>query len=298
MSVAGGCIRYVRIFDLPPELSDLDVSLILGKYGTVKRMVREKFPAELELDLFTGVRGVYMDIKKEIPASLYFLHRRGRIYYDGLKQRCYLCKQEGHLKAICPQNAARRETDVKTEDQVLRPRPEMAALVQSTYSGVVAGTTTSAKTNDELQLSMVRLVSSNIARSSREIEDADDFIIEVLDEESVDAAASVVAQATESASESNDEEMGRSKKRPLVTSSKSESEEADEKYTTVDRSRKTRKQKRADVVERPDVLQTIAAESRGGSKSRGSKSKGSCGDRSRSRSKADMSTDDVAAGKS
>ena len=61
MSVAGGNVQYVRIFDLPPEVPDKDVSLVLGKYGKVKRVIREKFPAELGLDMFTGVRGIYMD---------------------------------------------------------------------------------------------------------------------------------------------------------------------------------------------------------------------------------------------
>ena len=103
MGVMGGCQRYVRVFDLPPEIPDIDIALVLGKYGVVKRTVREKFPAELELDLYTGIRGVYMDIKKEIPAALYFLNRKGRIYYDGLKQKCFQCKKEGHLKVDCPQ---------------------------------------------------------------------------------------------------------------------------------------------------------------------------------------------------
>lgn len=72
-------------------------------------MVRERFPAQLELDLTTGVRGVHIEIKKEIPATLFFLNRRGRIYYEGVKHKCFLCKEEGHLKAECPQNVANQK---------------------------------------------------------------------------------------------------------------------------------------------------------------------------------------------
>lgn len=70
-SVAGQNITYVRVFYLPPELPDNAVSLVLGGYGKVDRIVREKFPSGLGLDhVYAGVRGVYVDIGKEIPASL------------------------------------------------------------------------------------------------------------------------------------------------------------------------------------------------------------------------------------
>lgn len=50
MSIAGVNMRYVRIFDLPPELNDDRLSAVLGEYGKVERVVREKFPADLGLD--------------------------------------------------------------------------------------------------------------------------------------------------------------------------------------------------------------------------------------------------------
>lgn len=113
MSVAGGCSKYIRIFDLPPEVPDQEIANVLGRFGVVRRMVREKFPPQLELDLTTGVRGVHIEIKKEIPATLFFLNRRGRIYYEGVKHKCFLCKEEGHLKAECPRNVSniKRKTE-------------------------------------------------------------------------------------------------------------------------------------------------------------------------------------------
>ena len=72
MGHAQDYILYVRIYGLPPEVADRKVASVLGKYGKVKRIVREKIPAELGLDAYTGVRGVYMDVKKEIPSSLHF----------------------------------------------------------------------------------------------------------------------------------------------------------------------------------------------------------------------------------
>lgn len=58
MTIAGSNVRYVRIFDLPPEISDKSLSVALGKYGKVQCMTREKFPANLGVDhMYTGVRG-------------------------------------------------------------------------------------------------------------------------------------------------------------------------------------------------------------------------------------------------
>lgn len=244
MQVAGGCIRYVRIFDLPPEIADMDVSLILGKYGNVKRMIREKFPAELELDLFTGVRGVYMDIKKEIPSTIHFLNRRGRIYYEGLRQKCFLCKQEGHLKAKCPQNNTHQESrkDEYVKDLGARLEAEKAKKVaaevsrkeeevqsgKGTYAGAVQGAASSSKSNDKLELSMVKLVSLANGTSARvsnpkQNQDPDVFIVDVdaLEEVEPKSADNPAKACNTSEPESNDEEMmeeqERSKKRPLAS---------------------------------------------------------------------------------
>lgn len=101
MSVAGNT-RYVRIFDLPPEIPDADLVSVMAKYGTVKRTVREKFPAEYQLNMYTGIRGVYIDVKKEIPEIVYFRNRKGRLYYDGLIQKCFNCNSDTHFKKACP----------------------------------------------------------------------------------------------------------------------------------------------------------------------------------------------------
>lgn len=102
MTVAGENTRYVRVFDLPPEISDQDVMSVMSKFGKVRRTVRERFPAEYQLDIFTGVRGLYMDVERDIPEVLYFCHRKGRIFYDGIKTRCFVCKSDAHLKKSCP----------------------------------------------------------------------------------------------------------------------------------------------------------------------------------------------------
>lgn len=103
MSVAGGMYKYVRIFNLPPEVSDDDIGRVLARYGKIRKQVREKFPPECEFDVYSGIRGAYMDIQKQIPASLFIRNSKARIYYEGFKNRCFHCKADDHLKVNCPQ---------------------------------------------------------------------------------------------------------------------------------------------------------------------------------------------------
>lgn len=154
MSIAGA--QYVRVFDLPPELADDRLSLVLGKYGEIEQVVREKFPAGLGLDhLYTGVRGVYMVVKKDIPPMVEVVGRKGRIFYEGLKDTCFLCQQIGHRKDACPQRQARHKNGNKK------------AKSSNSYAEIVAG-------------------KQAVSELEEPEEIMDDDVIEVLEEEFVE----------------------------------------------------------------------------------------------------------------
>lgn len=117
MMVAGANTRYVRVFDLPPELTDYNLSLVIGNYEVIDRVVREKFPSDLGVDhLFTGVRGVYMDVKSSIPPTLKVGEWEGRIFYEGLKDTCFLCREEGHRRDSCPQRKIRSTKEKEKQE--------------------------------------------------------------------------------------------------------------------------------------------------------------------------------------
>lgn len=152
MSIAGTDMRYVRIFDLPPEISDESLSLVLEEYGKVEYVTREKFPPELGLGhLQTGVRGVHLDVKRTIPPSIDVAGWKGNVFYDGLKDTCFLCQTVGHRRDSCPQKKAKNSTPKITETLV-------------SFAGIVAG--------------------NDVEQAKQDATEAlDDDIIEVLEED-------------------------------------------------------------------------------------------------------------------
>lgn len=130
MSIAGTNAQYVRVFDLPPELSDDNLSLVLKEYGKIDRVVREKFPANLGLDhVYNGIRGVYMDVAKAIPPTIDIGDKKGRIFYEGLKDTCFLCHGIGHRRDVCPQRQPRNKLEKKKKKE----------NVSNSYAAIVAG---------------------------------------------------------------------------------------------------------------------------------------------------------------
>lgn len=95
-------IKYVRLFYLPPEVPDREVAEFLKKFGVVKRIVHEKRSMASGFSCFSGTRGIYMDVTKEIPPQVYICNYRSRVYYSGMQEKCFICKATDHLKPDCP----------------------------------------------------------------------------------------------------------------------------------------------------------------------------------------------------
>jgi hypothetical protein len=102
ISEANGKLKYVRVFNLIPEVEDEHIANALKEYGTVKKQVREKFPATFGVDIFTGVRGVYMEISKPLPPYMSIGNLRAKFYYQGMTEGCFFCNGTDHVKLNCP----------------------------------------------------------------------------------------------------------------------------------------------------------------------------------------------------
>lgn len=88
----------------------MEVQYELVKYGTVKSITREKFGAATGLAVFSGIRGINMIVQKEIPSQLYINNFKCRIYYDGIKERCFACGSTEHKKSECTLHANKNTT--------------------------------------------------------------------------------------------------------------------------------------------------------------------------------------------
>lgn len=125
VAVADGFFRYVRMFGLSPEVTDDEIAAALSKFGTVRQLVREKLPTDLAYDAYSGIRGAHMEVKSEIPPAMYIGHFRCRIFYEGLRNRCFICKQEGHVKADCPTKVSVQQR-LQPDDEVIQGNQPVA----------------------------------------------------------------------------------------------------------------------------------------------------------------------------
>lgn len=105
LSMANAIMRYIRLFNLPPEVDDMEIQKVISKYGKVIRLVREKYAEETGFPIWTSVRGVYVELKDdvEIPGTMIIRNLRARVFYEGLVNKCYQCGSADHMKAECPQ---------------------------------------------------------------------------------------------------------------------------------------------------------------------------------------------------
>ncbi|XP_055612142.1 pescadillo homolog [Uranotaenia lowii] len=67
------------------------------------------------IDETTGIRGVHLEIAKELPANLFIAHFKVRLFYDGVKNRCFVCQSEDHFKAECPKLISRQLPEKSSE---------------------------------------------------------------------------------------------------------------------------------------------------------------------------------------
>ncbi|XP_055604023.1 uncharacterized protein LOC129752261 [Uranotaenia lowii] len=123
-SKASSVLKYVGIFSLPPEIDDKELSDVFSKYGIIQRMVRERYGGETGFPIWTGVRGIHMEVSNEIPATLHVRNFQARVFYEGLINKCFVCGSKDHIKALCPKRVT---VNNRLNHQVLR------------YSDIAAG---------------------------------------------------------------------------------------------------------------------------------------------------------------
>lgn len=111
-------IKYVRLFYLPPEVPDREIAEFLRKFGVVKKIMHEKRSMASGFNCFSGVRGIYMDVTKEIAPQVYICNYRCRVFYSGMQEKCFVCKATDHLKPDCPNRSVGSEKKLCPRERV------------------------------------------------------------------------------------------------------------------------------------------------------------------------------------
>ena len=89
----------VRVVRLPYEVSDANLSVSLGAFGSVTSISYEKDKVD---GLCTGNRLVRMRLDGVIPNRLHVSGYPHYIWYPGQPKRCHVCQSSDHLVASCP----------------------------------------------------------------------------------------------------------------------------------------------------------------------------------------------------
>lgn len=129
---AGGVSKYVRVFGLPPEVEDSRIEEALGKYGKVQQQCRERYPEETGFPIWSGVRGVFMEVMDAIPAQVKIQGISARIYYEGLSNKCFVCGSKDHVKANCKVRGKVQEKS--TNSSIKEPSSSSSVLANSSAS--------------------------------------------------------------------------------------------------------------------------------------------------------------------
>ena len=86
----------------------------LGPYGNI-RLVK----SEIYCNIYTGVRQVLMEVRKDIPTRIHIVGHWCFVHYRGQKRTCFQCGEEGHQKDKCP----RRQSSVSAQPPAAAEAP-------------------------------------------------------------------------------------------------------------------------------------------------------------------------------
>lgn len=102
ITMADGAVD-VRVYDLPPELSNELLKSTLTKYGDIHSITNEKWSKNVKFQISSGVRIVNMLINQPIPSYLTIDDCKTLITYPNQLQTCFHCNNPDHIAQKCPQ---------------------------------------------------------------------------------------------------------------------------------------------------------------------------------------------------
>lgn len=125
---AGPGIKSVKIYNLPPELSNSNIKAVLEKYGSVYSVTDDSWGQAFRFKIKNGVRTVKMGLKTHIPSYIDVCGFKALVSYENQPTTCSYCHQTGHFRNNCPKRREFVNMNSRNKD------------TQSVWSKLVAGT--------------------------------------------------------------------------------------------------------------------------------------------------------------
>ena len=123
ISEANVDLRYVRIYEVAPEYDDEVIRKAMQAYGEIKKIVWEKSRPMPGFELYNGIRGVHIDMKKPVPNFVDICGESKRVAYPGMTELCFRCRKSGHKSLECPLTVNGR-MNLFNKNAVVPPNPE------------------------------------------------------------------------------------------------------------------------------------------------------------------------------
>jgi hypothetical protein len=92
--------KWVNVTRLSYGVPEQEVSKVLSVYGPIKLIKLEQYS-----NVYTGVRNVLMEVRRDIPARIRIAGHMCNVFYKGQKRLCFHCGKEGHIISKCPETA-------------------------------------------------------------------------------------------------------------------------------------------------------------------------------------------------
>ncbi|CAG9822792.1 unnamed protein product [Phaedon cochleariae] len=115
----------IKIFDFPLELENNKIKEKMSQYGVVRSMRNEKYAGEGLFNVETGIRSMWISMKKPIPSYITIEGCTSLITYANQVRTCMICEEPGHERKDCPRRITNRINEIR------RPSAPVVTMISS-----------------------------------------------------------------------------------------------------------------------------------------------------------------------
>jgi hypothetical protein len=107
IAVADLGMKRVRVANIPAEVPDTALTLLLAPFGKVLTIEQEIWTKMYRYLVANGTRQITIMLTKHILSHLTLTENSVLLSYDGQLPTCYVCGKTGHMLQTCPKNKHR-----------------------------------------------------------------------------------------------------------------------------------------------------------------------------------------------